>query len=57
MANLDKLLRLATRERKEFKSKYEGTLRELESAIALVVVYDETECHGCAFHMLNITTL
>jgi hypothetical protein len=57
LANLDKLLRLATRERKEFKSKYEGTLRELESAIALVVVYDETECDGCAFHMLNITTL
>ena len=32
-------------------------LRELESARALVVVSDETECDGCALHMSNITTL
>jgi hypothetical protein len=32
-------------------------LRELESARALVVVSDETECDGCALHMSNIATL
>jgi hypothetical protein len=51
------LLRLAARERKDFKFKYESALRELESARALVVVSDETECDGCFLHMSNITTL
>ena len=41
----------------EFRSKYESTLRELESARALVEVSDETECDECALHMSNITTL
>jgi hypothetical protein len=57
LANQDKLIRLAARERKEFKSKYESTLRELESARDSVVVSDETACDGCALHMSNITTL
>jgi hypothetical protein len=56
LANQDKLLRLAARERKDFKFKYESMLRELESARALVVVSDETECDECALHMSNITT-
>jgi hypothetical protein len=51
------LLRQATRERREFRSKYESTLRELESARASVVVSDETECDKCALHMSDITTL
>jgi hypothetical protein len=53
----DKLLRQAARGRREFRSKYERTLRKLESARALVVVSDETECDECALHMSNITTL
>jgi hypothetical protein len=57
LASQDKLLRLATRERKDFKFKYGSTLRELESARALIVVSDETECDECALHMSNITTL
>ena len=57
LTNQDKLLRLAARERKEFQSKYESMLRELESARALVVVSGETECDGCALHMSNIATL
>jgi hypothetical protein len=57
LVNQDKLLRLSTHERNESKSKYESTLRELESTRALVVVSDETECDGCALHMSNITTL
>jgi hypothetical protein len=57
LANQDKLLRLAAHEKKDFKFKYESTLRELESTRASVVVSDETECDGCAFHMLNIATL
>jgi hypothetical protein len=57
LASQDKLLRLAARERKAFKFKYESTLRELESARALVVVFDKTECDECALHMSNITTL
>jgi hypothetical protein len=57
LANQDKLLRFSTRERKEFKFKYESTLRELESARALVVVSDETGCDGCSLHMSNIDTL
>jgi hypothetical protein len=51
------LLRLAARARKDFKSKYESTLRELESTRASGVVFDETEFDGCALHMSNITTL
>jgi hypothetical protein len=51
------LLRLASHERKEYKCKYETTLRELESARASVVVFNETECDECTLHMLNITTL
>jgi hypothetical protein len=51
LASQDKLLRIASRERKDFKSKYNNTLRELESARAPVVVSDETECDGCTLHM------
>jgi hypothetical protein len=57
LANQDKLLRLAACEKKYFKYKYESTLRELESARALVMVSDETKCYECALHMSNITTL
>jgi hypothetical protein len=57
LASQNKLLRLAAHERKDFQSKYESMLRELEFARALVVVSDETECDGCALHMSNITTL
>jgi hypothetical protein len=57
LASKDKLLRQAARERREFRSKYESTLRELESARASVVVSDEIECDECALHMSNITTL
>jgi hypothetical protein len=53
----DKLLRLPAREMKEFKCKYESTLRELESARASIVVSDETNCDGCALHMSNIASL
>jgi hypothetical protein len=49
LASQDKMLRLATHERKEFKSIYESTLRELESARASVVVSDETECVGAPY--------
>jgi hypothetical protein len=54
LANQYKLRRLAARARKEFKSKYESTLRELGSARASVVVFDKTECDGCALHMLTL---
>jgi chromosome segregation ATPase len=57
LASQDKLLRQAARERREFRSKYESMLRELESARASVVVSDKTECDECALHMSNITTL
>jgi hypothetical protein len=57
LASQDKLLRQAARERREFRSKYKSTLRELESARASVVVSDETKCDECALHMSNITTL
>ena len=57
MASQDKLLRQAAHERRKFRSKYESTLRELESARASVEVSDETECDECALHMSNITTL
>ena len=51
------MLRLPAREMKEFKCKYESTLRELESARASIVVFDETDCDGCALHMSNIASL
>jgi hypothetical protein len=54
LANQDKLLRLAAHDRKDFKFKYESTLRELESARASVVVFDKTKCDECALHMSNI---
>jgi hypothetical protein len=57
LASQDKLLRQAARGRREFRSKYESTLRELESTRASVEVSDETECDECALHMSNITTL
>jgi formyltetrahydrofolate hydrolase len=57
LASQDKLLRLAARERKDFKSKYESIHRDLESARVSFMVSDETECDGCALHMSNITTL
>jgi hypothetical protein len=57
LASQDKLLRQAARNMREFRSKYESTLRELESARASVEVSDETECDECALHMSNITTL
>jgi hypothetical protein len=53
----DKFLRQAACERREFRSKYKSTLRELQSARASVVVSDGTECDECALHMSNITTL
>jgi hypothetical protein len=37
--------------------KHDSTLWELESARALVVVSNKTECDGCAINMLNIATL
>jgi hypothetical protein len=55
-ANQDKLLRLAARDRKDFKFKYDNTLKKLESASALVVVSDDTECDECALHMSIIIT-
>jgi hypothetical protein len=57
LASQDKLLRQAARERREFRSKYKSTLREIEYARASVMLSDETECDECALHMLNITTL
>jgi hypothetical protein len=57
LASQDKFLWQAARERREFRSKYESTLRELESARASAMVSDETECDECALHMSNITTL
>jgi hypothetical protein len=57
LASPDNLLRQDARERREFRSKYESTLRELESARASVMVSDKTECDECALHLSNITTL
>jgi alkylhydroperoxidase family enzyme len=57
LASQDEMLRQAARERREFRSKYESTLKELESARASVEVSDENECDECALHKLNITTL
>jgi hypothetical protein len=57
LASQDKFLRLVDHERKEYKCKYESTLRDLESARASIVVSDETGYDECALHMSNITTL
>jgi hypothetical protein len=57
LASQDKLLRLVARERKYYKSKYKIMLRELESARPFFVVFDKTECDGCALHISSITTL
>jgi hypothetical protein len=57
LASQDMLLRLASRERREYKCKYKTTLRELECPRASMVVFDETECDKCALHMSNIITL
>ena len=43
----DKLLRRAARERKEFRQKWEDTVKELESVKSTVVVTDE-ECEMCS---------
>jgi hypothetical protein len=54
----DKLLKRATRERKEFKDKVEITLKELEEAKKVVVVVsDEVKCYECTVHMSNLTDL
>jgi hypothetical protein len=57
LVSQDKLLRLAPHKRKDFKFKYESTLRELESARASVVVSNKTKCDECTLHISNITTL
>jgi hypothetical protein len=57
LAIQDKILRIAARERKEFKFKYDNMFRELEVARASVVVSDETKCDEGALHISNITTL
>ena len=54
----DKLLKHASRERKEFKDKLEITLKELEEAKKLaIVVLDEVECDERAVHMTNLIDL
>jgi hypothetical protein len=54
----DKLLKRATRERKEYKDKLEIMLKELEAAKkCVVVVSDEVECDECAVHMSSLTSL
>ena len=57
LANQDKLLRLAARERKEYIAKLEVALKELEVAKSAVVVSDEVECDTCAIHMSNFASL
>jgi hypothetical protein len=57
LASQEKLLRLSPHEMKDYKSKYESTLSELEFAIAFVVVSNDIECDERALHMSNITTL
>ena len=53
----DKLLRRAARERKEFRQKWEDTVRELEFAKSTVVVSEEVECEMCTTHMTDLLTL
>jgi hypothetical protein len=57
LANQDKLLRLAVRERKEYMAKLEVALKEPEIAKSVVVVSDEFECDTCAIHMSNFASL
>ncbi|MEY8874858.1 hypothetical protein, partial [Haemophilus sp. SZY H52] len=53
----DKLLRRAARERKEFRQKWEDTVKELEFARSTVVVSEEAECESCTAHMTDLLTL
>ncbi|MGZ7907529.1 hypothetical protein, partial [Haemophilus sp. SZY H53] len=53
----DKLLRRAARERKEFRQKWEDTVKELESVKSTVVVTEEDECEMCTTHMTDLLTL
>jgi len=57
LANQDKLLRLAIRERKEYMAKLEVALKELEIAKSAPVVSDEVECNTCAIHISNFASL
>jgi hypothetical protein len=58
LVSQDKLLKHATRERKEFKDKLEITLKELEEAKKLAVVaLDKAECDECVVHMSNLIDL
>jgi hypothetical protein len=57
LASQDKLLRLAARERKYFKFKYESTLREPKFSRASVAVYDEAKFDECDLHMSYTITL
>jgi len=57
LANQDKLLRLAARERKEYMAKLEVALKELEIAKSAPIVSDEIECDTCATHMSNFANL
>ena len=46
------------RERREFKEKFEATLKELEEAKkSTVVVSEETKCDECTVHMSNFASL
>lgn len=57
LANLNKLLRLATLEGREYKCKYEATPKQLDSIGASMVVSNKTKCNECALHMSNITIM
>ena len=57
LANQDKLLRLAVRERKEYMAKLEVALKEPEIDKSVVVVSVEFECDTCAIHMSNFASL
>jgi CRISPR/Cas system CMR subunit Cmr6 (Cas7 group RAMP superfamily) len=58
VAELDKMLKRAARERKEFINKLEITLKELKEAKKhAVAVSDEVECDNCAIHMSSLTSL
>jgi hypothetical protein len=58
LVSQDKVLKCATRERKEFKDNLEITLKELKEAKKVaVVVSDEVECDECVVHMSKLTDL
>ena len=57
LANQHKLLRLASCERKEYTTKLEAALKELEIAKSAVAVSDKVECDTCTIHMSNIACL